>query len=267
MRLNGPAQRSIARNKDDFSGTPGRAVRILVLLCLLVLLPHAVPAEEGRGYYEVNSSYKTGDFGTPTRTNLLSISAGLGYVSPGFDVSATMPLLFLSSSGDDQAGLVNTNIGLGDLVLRAGRVFLAENDAGFSLDGALAVKLPTADETDGLGTGEPDYGAFFGAHKRFDKIKLSLLTGYIKVGDPPSIDYNDVYLYGTGISRMFGSTLAYAAYEGRRSVVPGVRNPQEISAGFLHALSADYAIKGSAFRGLNKAGPDFGLSLGFVSWF
>jgi hypothetical protein len=131
----------------------------------------------------------------------------------------------------------------------------------------LAIKIPTADETKGLGTGETDYGAFLGLHQRFDKIKLSLLTGYIKVGQPPSVTYNDIYLYGIGISRQFGRTELNASFEGRRAVVPGAKNPQEVNGGFFHVLNADYAIKGGVFAGLNKGGPDFGLNLGVVRWF
>jgi hypothetical protein len=102
-------------------------------------------------------------------------------------------------------------------------------------------------------------------HQRFDKIKLSLFS-YIKLGIL-RLEYNDIYLYGVGIARIIGSTELYTSFEGRRAMVPGAKNPQEINVGFFHVLNADYAIKGSAFSGMNNGGPDFGLSAGIVVWF
>lgn len=243
---------------------PGAYCFMLIAL-FVMFLPSRSPAQEGKAYLEVAGGYKTGDFGTPTRTNLFFVTPTLGYVSPTYDVSVAIPYLFLETSGS-QAGMMNTESGVGDVILRGGRVLVPENKSGFSLDGSLALKLPTADEAKGLGTGETDYGAFLGIHQRLDSFKLSLLAGYIKVGDPPSIDYNDIYLYGIGLSRIFGSTELYTSFEGRRTVVPGAQNPQEVNAGFFHVLNADYAIKGGVFGGLNNGGPDFGLNLGIVRW-
>jgi hypothetical protein len=105
------------------------------------------------------------------------------------------------------------------------------------------------------------------AHQRVADMKLSLLGGYIKVGSPSNITYNDVYLYGLGISKVFGFTEPYGSFEGRRALVSGAQNPQEIHAGIFHVLNKDYAIKGSTFVGLNNGGPNFGLDIGIVRWF
>jgi len=124
--------------------------------------------------------------------------------------------------------------------------------------GALAVKLPTADDTKGLGTGETDFGAFLNGHKRVGDVKFSLLGVYIKVGSSPNVTYNDIFLYGFGISKIFGFTELYVSFEGKRATIPDTQNPQEIHAGIFHVLSKDYAIKGHTFVGLNNGGPDFG---------
>lgn len=242
-----------------------RALALFTLFALFMIAPITSLAEEGREYLAVDGGYKTGDFGTPIRTNLYYITPELGYVSPTYDVSVSLPYLFLESSGSGQTGIMNS--GIGNVIVRGGRVLVPDGDGGFSLDGSLAIKLPTADKGKGFGTGEADYGAFVGAHQRFDEIKFSLLTGYIKVGEPPSVTYNDIYLYGIGVSKIFGGTDVYISFEGRRAMVPGAKNPEEINAGFFHILDADYTIKGSAFVGLNKGGPDNGLDFGLVRWF
>lgn len=243
---------------------PGKVVHAVIVLMIFYALPGVLHAEQARGYLDISGGFKTGDFGTPVRSDLFYFSTGLGYVSSLYDVSVTVPYLFLSNSS---GSATNSETGIGDIILRGDRVLVPEGAGGFSLDGALAVKLPTADKNKGLGTGEPDYGAFLSVHQRFDKTKLSLLTGYIKVGEPTSVNYNDVYLYGIGISQIINSTELYTSFEGRRATIPGQKNPQEINVGFFHVLNADYAVKGNTFAGLNKGVPDFGLSFGVVRWF
>lgn len=238
-------------------------LRISFQAALIISMPFAASAE-GRGYLDIAAGYKTGDFGTPTKSGLYYLSPTLGYVAPGYDVSLTTPYLSLTS---ETGAISTTESGVGDIILRGGAVLLPESIGGLSVVGSLAVKLPTADETAGLGTGESDYGTFISLHRRYDEFKLSFMAGYILIGDPPFINYNDVYLYGAGVSKMFGRTDLFASLEGRRSMVSGGDDPREINLGFFHILDASHAIKGSAFAGLNDGGPDFGLTLGFVRWF
>ncbi len=242
----------------------GKAVHLVVVLLLVLLAPLAVAAEDGRSYLEMSGGYKTGDFGTLTKSDLYYVSPTLGYVAPLYDLSVAVPYLYLSSK---TGGASTSESGMGDVILRGGRVFIPEGGVGFSLDGALAVKLPTADKNKGLGTGETDYGAFLSAHQLVAGVKLSLLSGYIKIGEPAGIKYNDVYSYGLGISKVFGFTELYSSIEGRRAMAPGARNPAEVSVGFFHVLNVDYAIVGGVFKGLNNGGPDFGMNFGVMRWF
>jgi hypothetical protein len=241
-----------------------RAVRFLPAVIMALLVQQPAGAQEGREYLEVDGGYKTGDFGTPTRTDLTYFTAVLGYVSPVYDVSVTLPYLFLSNS---TGGRTSSESGIGDVLVRGGMVLVPEGKGGLSLDGSLAVKLPTASDAKGLGTGKTDYGAFIGLHQRIGQYKIFLNGGYIKVGEPSNVSYNDIYLYDVGISGVFGFTELYAFFEGRQAVVPGAKNPQEITVGLFHVLNAEYAVKGSTFLGLNNGGPDFGFNLGLVRWF
>jgi hypothetical protein len=237
---------------------------LLIFLLCPIVAPSAASADTGRGYLDLGGGYKTGDFGTPTTSSLYYLSSTIGYVAPRYDFSVTVPYLSLTNKTNGQS---RTESGIGDIILRGGAVFIPEGSSGFSFNGTLAFKLPTADETRGLGTGETDYGAFLGLYQRIENFKLSLTGGYIKVGDPPLVNYNDIYLYGVGISRLFGKTNIYVSLDGRRSMVPGAQNPQEVSVGLFHILNVDYAIRGSAVKGLNNGGPDFGMDFGIVRWF
>jgi hypothetical protein len=268
--MNGSMHRVLA-GPEKWSGVPSvrvrfrlRAVLFLLAVITVSLFQRPAGAQEGREYLEVDGGFKTGDFGTLTRTDLTYFSAVLGYVSPVYDVSVTLPYLFLSYS---TGGRTSSENGNGDVLLRAGMVLLSEGKSGLSFDGSLGVKLPTASDTKGLGTGKTDYGAFIGLHQRMGRYKVTLNGGYIKVGQPSNFSYNDIYLYDVGISRVFDFTEVYAYFEERRAVVPGAKNPEEINIALLHVLNAEYAVKGSAFKGLNNGGPDFGFNAGLVRWF
>lgn len=242
-----------------------KAIALAIVSCFLTgAMVSTGFSQEGRGYLDLGGGYKTGNFGTTVTSDLYYFSPILGYVAPRYDVSIIVPSLSITNRG---GGTSSTETGVGDVVLRGGRVLVPEGPGGFSLNGTLALKFPTADETRGLGTGEFDFGAFLGMYKRIEDFKLSLTGGYIKVGDPSLINYNDIYLYGVGISRIFGRTEGAVSFEGRRAMVPGAEDPLEVTIGFFHVLNVDYAIRGSAFKGANNGGPDLGVDLGIVRWF
>ena len=241
-------------------------LRILAILVLTgySLLPSTAFAADGRSYIDLSAGYMSGDFGTATSSRLFSISPTLGYVALRHDFSVTVPYLSLTNK---TSGVNRTESGLGDIMVRAGAVLFLENAAGFSANGSVAVKLPTADETKGLGTGETDYGAFASMQQRLQAFKLSVMAGYLRTGDPSGLDYDDGFSFGFSLSRRFERTTVYGSYDNRRAVVSGFDNPQEVGAGFFHILSTDYAVKGHLFVGLNNGGPDGGGNLGIVRWF
>jgi hypothetical protein len=239
-------------------------IHALFILALIGIIPVTAWAAGGRAYLDVSGGYMTGSFGTPTKSDLFYFSPALGYVTPGYDVSITIPYLFQSNT---TAGQTTSEDGIGDILLHGGLVFIPERKDGFSLYGSASIKLPTADKNKGLGTGETDLGGFLSAGKRIGDNRFTLSAGYILVGSPAGANFNNVYVYDIGYARIFARTELSAWYEGRGAVVSGTKNPQEIHVGFFHILSRDYSIKGSAFVGLNNGGPDSGLNLGIVRWF
>lgn len=245
---------------------PARGVLLAsaVALGLLgVLVPGTARALDGRGYLEIDAGYKTGDFGTPTDSRLFSLAPTLGYVAPRYSVSVTAPFLSLTQK---TAGTGTTETGLGDVVVRAGAVLVAETSGGLSVSGTAAVKLPTADEARGLGTGEADYGGFVGLHQRLWGLKFSVTGGYIVTGDPSDTTYKDIPLAGIGVSKVFGMTNVFASLEGRGATVSEADDPVEASLGTFHLLNKDYSLIGGVTFGLNDGGPAFGATIGVVRW-
>ena len=243
----------------------------ILCLCFLVATASYAPASEegskGRGYVEIGGGFATGDFGTGTRSSLSYLGPMLGYVSRRWDIAVSAPYLFLTNGTAAQINGVNRVSGIGDMILRGDGIFVPEGHSGFSLDGGIALKFPTANETNGLGTGKPDFGAFAGIHQRAGRVRISLFGGYIKVGSPSGAAYKDTPMVGGAISGNLGRTNLSVSFESRRSLIAGEPNPHEVGVDLFRAMSRKLAIKGRSFFGLNKGGPDFGLSAGIVCWF
>lgn len=234
------------------------------IILIIVIAISNVSAETGRRYLDFGAGYKAGDFGTATKSSLYYFSPTLGYVAPKFDMSVTAPYMELTNK---TLGQTQTENGLGDIILHAGSILIPKGTSIFSLNGALSIKLPTADEAIGMGTGEVDYGASIGVNREIDDIGFSLTGGYIKVGDPVGINYNDIYLYGVEVSKQFSKSNINISFDGRKSIIPDTANTQEVSIGFFHIINNNYVIRGSTFKGLNSSGPDLGLDFGIVNWF
>jgi len=121
------------------------------------------------------------------------------------------PLFFPTVSGISGAGVVNeypfVNSGwsgnqLGDLWVGA-KVNLTSQfrqaPAAFAIRGM--VKLPTADEDEGAGTGKPDFGIDAIVSREFNqRVELSGFGGFIVRGDPDGFDLLNGIRWGVGVA-------------------------------------------------------------------
>jgi hypothetical protein len=99
--------------------SPG-IIHTLFVLLVFGIMPITAWAEDGRAYLDMTGGYKTGDFGTPTKSELFYLQPALGYVTPRYDVSITIPYLFLNNT---TAGQSTTEDGIGDIYLHVGMCF------------------------------------------------------------------------------------------------------------------------------------------------
>jgi hypothetical protein len=241
----------------------------MVLWCLVITGRAAVPtvaaaAEFGNAYAAVTAGFREGDFGTSVNNELYSLTPEFGYVSESYDLSASIPFHSLSVSG---GGVSASESGIGDAVLRGGKRLWRDEQAAFSLNGALTLKLATGDENKGLGTGGTDVGASLSGTRKVGAYAFTALAGYTQVGEPSGVTYDNVVSYGIGANRSFTRTNVFASLQGQTSAVPGGTAPLEFDAGFFRMLSLDYVVIAHAFVGLSDGSPDDGMEVGVVRWF
>lgn len=231
-----------------------------VVVLLVACCAQAVAASTKNQYLELAAGYSKGDFYTGNNASIYRLQASYGYIAKQYDINITVPYLFLR----DDFGNEN---GPGDVIARIGKTFTSNISPSSQYYAALALKLPTADESSGLGTGAADLGAFINYTHRFNKLELLLMGGYIVTGDSSQQVYNDIFVYGIGLSRRINPWYFYGSVEGRQQLLATGNNPAELNIGSLYQLKQFKFVKAEAFIGLNNASPDFGISVGIINWF
>jgi hypothetical protein len=148
----------------------------------------ADPVEQGRVEVEAGVELETS-------TQSYSLTAPFSF---GFGVTDWLELAIKPSVlyQDDQDASPRRVAGVGDLVLEAkARLPFRPFDLDLSLVPSL--KIPTADEDRGLGTGKVDGGAVFVITKAFtDTQKLHFNVGYSAVGKVSDVDLQDQLFFG-----------------------------------------------------------------------
>jgi len=163
-------------------------------------------AEREHFQIKVGPSYDEGDFGTSQKTRTFFFPLTLRYLGDQWDFGVTTSFVRLDAPANivvveglpQRTGAATTareaNSGFGDVILR-GRYYLVEDPGPDSWIPTLApfvkVKIPTADETKGLGTGEVDYGFGLEWDKSFGPFFIFGDVSYTFIGDPPGQDFRD----------------------------------------------------------------------------
>lgn len=146
--------------------------------------------------------YSTGDYGTSDSTEIYYIPLLVRAEISRWTIQATIPYIRIDGPGgiiDGPAGPIETSgkgDGLGDIFLRVS--FLLPTKSNWPswvpfVDVAGLVKFPTASRSDGLGTGEFDFGIETDLTWAFDRLSPFVTLGYRFLGDPPNANLNDVF--------------------------------------------------------------------------
>jgi hypothetical protein len=250
---------------------------LLSIVVLVVLAPDRAEAEREHFQVKLGPSYDQGDFGTSQMTRTFFFPVTLRYLGERFDVGVTGSFVRLEAprdvavvegaptqTGEDRGG-TRTTSGLGDTILN-GRWFALDDPGPGSwrpgLAASLKLKLPTADEDEGLGTGELDGG--FGVE--FDKTLGRFIVfgdaSFTFMGDPPHQNFRDRPAASLGVGYRVSATLTVIALvDWRGALVAGRSDPVELVGLVSFKLTPLVSLSPNAFVGLTDASPDFGIGL------
>ncbi len=161
-----------------------------------------------------------------------------------------------------------TESGIGDIVAAATYNAIDGGDNGFVVDFTGRIKLPTASESKGLGSGKTDFAVQVNVDKNFNGPYVSAGLGYKILGEPSGVSYDNV-VYGSlgGGYKLAKSTEVGASYDWATAAVDGATRPQELSIYGSHYLSDNYKLSGVLYTGLTDASPDVGGGLTLSYYF
>ena len=168
-----------------------------------------------------------------------------------------------------------TSTGIGDVILR-GRYYLVEEQDYVPLIAVTArLKLPTANASQGLGTGELDHGYGVEISKLIGTSWLVFFDGgYNLIGDPDRADgsgtlgLRNQYWYDIGTGYYLTKDLLTSVYfEEYRALVPGLPNARDVFFSSNYRLSPVWRLNGGVAVGLSNGAPDYVVSIGTSSRF
>ena len=251
---------------------PGLANTVVsVLVVTLLQAPMSALARDG-WRASVGLDYSTGDYRNEVSTDIWSLAAKLRYKTGRWRWEGRLPYLritgpdnVIASEGipiDDVAGVRRTRRGVGDVTLSATYRALYDRDTGFGLSLRGKVKLPTADEAKRLGTGETDLYLELKPFYVRGSATWFGTAGYKIYGDPPAIDYRNVW-YGTlgGMWRHSQQLSVGAMLSGRQKVTATSDTRRTVMAFATRSLAADTRLQAYLLKGFGESSPDWGGGL------
>ncbi|HPV84487.1 MAG TPA: transporter [Nitrospira sp.] len=177
-----------------------------------------------------------------------------------------------SGSGKDRVCGLTTRVpgqkvttsGLGDVIVK-GRYYVAEEGDTMPLVALTArVKLPTANASQGLGTGALDYGFGVEMSKMFGENWIGFLdAGYNIIGDPDGIQFQNQHWYDVGAGYFVTRDLLASVYfEEYRAIVPGFVNARDIFVAMNYTVSPAWRLNSGVTVGVSNGAPDYAFSVG-----
>lgn len=156
------------------------------------------PGASPRHNLSVGAYYSDGDYGQPIDTTIHYFPVAYDYTVSNWNLQVSVPHIRISGLGNvlvnvggigrndldgfapttPEALEASTSSGIGDTVLTATYQLPSFSPNAPFIDFAVEVKLPTADENKGLGTGETDYGVQLDLYQQVGTVTLFGTAGY-----------------------------------------------------------------------------------------
>jgi hypothetical protein len=233
-----------------------------------MLLACGAQAQEGPLTLGAGLHYSSGDYGTGSTTRITSLAGTARYERGPWTYRATVPYLEVEGENTVIPGVGavgsrsgrRTESGLGDIVLGATYAAYSDSKLGVDLTGKL--KLATADEDKGLGTGEHDLAFLVDLYQTFHRVTAFGGVGYHILGDAPGQPLDNVWSANIGGSyKIDERDSAGVSLEGRQRVAPGASPQRELMGFFTRNLDRFWKAQAYALIGLADGSPDWGFGL------
>ena len=249
--------------------------REIAAACAGVLVALGAQAQEKESPLRLGAGlhYSSGDYGTGTDTDITTVEATARYEVGRWTYRATVPFLRVEGNTDVIPGIgrsrgaagrtrTDTATGLGDIVgaVTYGAYYNPASTLGMDLTGK--VKFATADESEGLGTGEHDFAFLVDLYQTFGQVTGFGGIGYHVMGDSPALPLENAWSANLGASTKLNERDSVGAMlEGRERVAPGGSRTRELIGFWTRRLERAWRSNAYVLMGLADGSPDWGLGL------
>lgn len=211
--------------------------------------------------------YSRGDYGFAQATEVWSVPANLRYESGPWTLTASVSYLTLKGPATVVAGggaprpTASSESGVGDIYAGATYAF-GTIGRDVNVAATVRVKLPTADEDRGLGTGAADYYGEWVFYRTFNTTTPFVTLGYRVLGDYATYDLlNGAYASLGAHFRVSPATVVTPLVSWRRKIVAGGENSCDALLMVTHDLNPRWQIVAYGLKGFTDASPDVGAGL------
>lgn len=243
-------------------------------------------AEDGSWKFSTGLDYSSGKYGGDKDTDITYMPFSGSYQTGAWTAKVTVPWIRIDGPGGVVGGgdgvvvirpkkdngngptptpttnSTTTESGLGDIWASLKyEVQSFPADIGY-LDFTAKIKIPTADEDDGLGTGETDYTLQADYAKSMGRLTPLLTVAYKIKGDPDDVDLDDVWYLSAGANWRVDSGLNVgASLDFQEASSDGADDALELFTYLSYKLSDLWSITPYVYFGFTDGSPDEGLGV------
>ncbi|MBT6031485.1 MAG: hypothetical protein HOH19_02840, partial [Kordiimonadaceae bacterium] len=234
--------------------------------------------EDGEITFTTGYDYSSGKFNLPSSTNISYVPYSLKYSKGPWSVRASSGYISFASPRNvitavEGAPLVtdvnltpselnnnNRRSGFGDVYLTGSYAIENPFSNDLFVDFSASVKIPTADESRGLGTGKVDYTVKADASYLIGSFMPFATIGYRFVGKTHLYDLQNSFFASVGLSYYITyDTSIGVSYDYRESATPGFNSPKEIFGYLDIQLDDNWGFNIYSVVGMNNVTTDYGL--------
>ncbi len=267
----------------------------LMIISICLLSSAASVNAQGNWFATGYLQYSQGDYIFGSNTATFYLVPGLRYEARGWNFSAILPVVSQNNNlvtqvggilvphggssnmgGMGNSGAMSTTgsmsniVGLGDLFL-SGEYQIVHPDFDQTQAGSptlgvdIQVKVPTASTAHNFGTGKFDFGSSINYRQMFGTFVVMANAGYIVLGKPAGVEFNNPFTYGGGVGKFFNNEDFSVAlmYQGYTAVLSGYPPPDQASLGLNYKVSSGVIGAVVFSKGLTNTALSFGVTGGF----
>lgn len=282
VRIRRPRRTVRAVRRRSCDGRPSGAAGFVAFaaLALAVLFPCAAAAASLD--LSISTDYSRGDYGGQGHVDIVYVPAIVRLETYEWTFKAIFPYLYISggsSTVDLPTGPVvtpnGTSEGLGDIQLEVSRWFAPMTDLAPFVEIAARLKLPTASENDGLGTGEADFlpevqlARVYGRWTPYASLGFRILGDDFTIRRPPDrpprkigTTYRDGLLASAGLTYRASELLEPGLFAyWRQAATKGSADPVELLPTLRLWIGDRWLVDLYATVGFTSSSPDAGCGM------